>query len=351
MRAVLVDGPGSIRVDDIPRPQLRGDEALVRPVFVGICGTDLEMLDGSMPYFGLGLAAYPVVLGHELSGVIEDPGASGLDAGTPVVVDPVIGCGRCAACRSGPATLCQQRAEVGLRHRRQGGMAEFVAIPRANLHAVPAGVSLRDAVLTEPAVTSIASVDRLGAAGATRVLVVGNGTIGLIAAQMLCAAGSSVAVLEHSTSRASLITAIGATPLTSEGLAADVDGFTGAIEASGTIEGIASAISALRPGGVAALAGVYTAASSIDWTDLVLREITVSGILNGPGRYDRALDLMRCGGIRPAELVDGAMPVADAAHAFHRARERGRPRPKVLVSMEAWSFVEATHDAGSSVHA
>lgn len=350
MRAVLLDGPGSIRVGVIPKPPLTGEEALVRPAYVGICGTDLEMLDGSMPYFGLGLASYPVVLGHELSGVIEDPGASGLAAGTPVVADPVIGCGRCPACRSGPATMCQQRAEVGLRDGRQGGLAELVAVPGANLHVVPSGVSLRDAVLTEPAVTSIASVDRLGAAGASRVLVVGNGTIGLIAAQMLCATGSSVAVLERSTSRRALIESIGATPLSPDELAADVDGFTGAIEASGTLDGIASAITALRPGGILALAGVYTAASSVDWTDLVLREITVSGILNGPGRYDRALDLMRRHVIDPAPLIDDAIPIADAARAFRRAAERGRTRPKVLVSLEAWAPMTAAHDSGSSAH-
>ncbi len=345
-----MNGPHSVRIAAIPAPRLTGDEALVRPAYVGVCGTDLEMLNGSMPYYGLGLAAYPVVLGHELSGVIEDPGASGLAVGTPVVADPVIGCGRCATCRSGPATMCQQRAEIGLRDGRQGGMAELVAIPRANLHVVPDGVSLRDAVLTEPSVTSIASVDRLGTAGASRVLVVGNGTIGLIAAQILCAQGSSVSVLERSTSRASLIGSIGATSLTPAALTADVDGFTGAIEASGSVDGIASALAALRPGGIIALAGVYSASSTIDWTDLVLREITVSGILNGPGRYDRALDLMRRQVIRPAELIDEAIPAPDAATAFSRATERGRSRPKVLVSMEAWAPIGATRDPRTSAH-
>jgi 2-desacetyl-2-hydroxyethyl bacteriochlorophyllide A dehydrogenase len=346
-----VDGPHSVRIADIPSPRLAGDEALVRPAYVGVCGTDIEMLDGSMPYFGLGLAAYPVVLGHELSGVVEDPGASGLAVGTPVVADPVIGCGRCAACRSGPATLCQDRDEMGLRNGRQGGMAELVAIPRANLHVVPDGVSLRVSVLTEPSVTSINSVDRLGTAGASRVLVVGSGTIGLVAAQMLCGAGSSVAVLERSTSRAPLIEAIGATPLTPNALDADADGFTGAIEASGTTDGIDRALAALRPGGILALAGVYTAASPINWTDIVLREITVSGVLNGPGRYDRALDLMRRDIIRAGELIDYVIPVPDAAEAFRRAMERGRPRPKVLVSMEAWAPIGATRDAETAAHA
>lgn len=351
MRAVLVDGPHSVRIADVPSPGLEGDEALVRPAYVGVCGTDLEMLDGTMPYFGLGLAAYPVILGHELSGVVEDPGTSGLAVGTPVVADPVIGCGRCSACRSGPATLCQDRGEMGLRRGRQGGMAELVAIPRANLHAVPDGVTLRDAVLTEPSVTSINSVDRLGTAAASRVLIVGNGTIGLVAAQILCAAGSTVAVLERSTSRAQLIEAIGATPLTPAELDAHADGFMGAIEASGTADGIDRALAALRPGGILALAGVYTGASSVDWTDIVLREITVSGILNGPGRYDRALDLMRREIIRPSELIDQAIPVTNAAEAFRRATERGRQRPKVLVSLEAWAPVGATQDAGMAADA
>ena len=103
MRAVAFERPGEVVVRELPEPVPGPGEALVAPRYVGLCGTDLELLDGTMPYFAEGLALYPLQPGHEVAGVVVKAPDGSLPPGTPAPLHPLVGCGTCAACRRGSA--------------------------------------------------------------------------------------------------------------------------------------------------------------------------------------------------------------------------------------------------------
>lgn len=338
MHAVQMSAPHQLAIVRVPEVAA-GNDVVVRPMFVGICGTDLDLLDGTMPYLARGEARYPLIPGHEWSGVVVEPGGSEFERGQLVVADPVIGCGSCDACATGPATRCEARYEIGVRNGRQGALAERIAVPLTNLHAVPHGVAAADAALAEPAVTAVAAAELLQQQAADEnVLVVGAGTIGLLAASALISTGSSVTVLQRSALRRELVESIGASSWVQEEKLQNANArtFTGAIEASGSTEGLRTAVSHLRAGSSIALAGIYPPQDVVDWTDVVLRELRIVGVLNGPGRYPKALQMIADGVLPAGRLVDSVLPVAGVQQAFSRARERGRIRPKVLIDTSRW---------------
>lgn len=329
MRALSLTGPEAAELVAIDPPQAGGDEALVEPRWVGLCGTDLELFLGTMPYFRAGVASYPIQPGHEVAGVvIEAPADGGPAAGTPVVIDPVVGCGGCAACASGIETHCSDRRELGVRLGMPGGAAELIAVPVRKLHPVPAGVALRDAVLVEPAVTVLNGLDRVGDADGVTALVIGAGTLGLIAAQLLRSRGAAVDVLIDLPARVPLIESIGARPV--EAIEPAAYGIV--LEAAGTPAAVRGALAAASAGGQIALMGVQPdAVDQLDVNELVLRDVTLHGVLNGPGRFGRVLDEIARGALEPSQLIDGDWELGDAGAALARLREPSREAPKVLL--------------------
>lgn len=330
MRALRFTGPGAAEVVDAEPPAPGAGEALVAPRYVGLCGTDLELLTGVMPYFAAGLASYPIQPGHEVSGTVVEGGD--LPAGTEVMIDPVFGCGACAACAAGFATRCADRRELGLRRGTPGGACELVAVPATNLHRVPAGVALREATLVEPGVTALNAVDRIGEVAGQRAVVVGAGTLGLIAAQLLVARGAEVDVVVVERERSALVERIGARPVP----AAAADAYAAAIEAAGTPAAVHATLGAVAPGGRIAVIGVQPGlVDGVDLNALVLKDVSLHGVLNGPGLYDRMLDELAEGGFDASALIDEEVELADAVAALERLQAPGRAAPKVVLRVGA----------------
>jgi threonine dehydrogenase-like Zn-dependent dehydrogenase len=196
VRALTFRGPGLAEVGPRPIPPTGPDMTLVAPRFVGICATDIELRDGTHPYFAMGVARFPLQPGHEWSGVVVESDDPVLTPGTPVVADPEVSCGQpdCEFCTAGRIPWCPNRQEIGCRGHLDGAAAELVSLPTRNLHRVPDGVALRDAVLAEPAATVFGGLHRVGQVRDQRALVIGAGTIGLIAAQVLRSEGADVTV-------------------------------------------------------------------------------------------------------------------------------------------------------------
>lgn len=330
MRALRFTGPRAASVVETEPPAPAAGEALVAPRFVGLCGTDLELLTGVMPYFAAGLASYPIQPGHEVSGTVVEGGD--LPAGTEVMIDPVFGCGACAACAAGFATRCADRRELGLRLGTPGGACELIAVPAGNLHAVPDGVSLRDATLVEPGVTALNAVDRIGELGGSRVAVVGAGTLGLLAAQLLLARGAEVDVVVIEPERGALVERIGARPVP----VAATETYDAAIEAAGTPAAVHATLSAVAPGGRIAVVGVQPGpVDGVDINALVLKDVSLHGVLNGPGLYDRMLGELAAGGFAASALIDAEFELAEAEPALARLQEPGRAAPKVVLRIAA----------------
>ena len=175
MKAAVIHGPGDIRIEDIPYPILEPGEVIVRIGACGVCGSDLpRALDGKAHF-------YPTVVGHEAAGEVVEVGAevTRFDPGDRVAVAPLVPCMECEACQLGRYSLCRQYSFIG--SRRQGCMAEYVAIPERSLVPIPKELSYEQAAMLEPATVSLYGLLKVGSLAGTSVTVLGVGTIGLFA--------------------------------------------------------------------------------------------------------------------------------------------------------------------------
>src|SRR5213082_212646 len=154
MRAVVIDAPDRIRVDNVPDPTPRPNEVLVRVGACGICGTDLHIIDGDSP-----LARYPVIPGHEFAGEVvalgydiaqsNGNGEANITVGSRVAIDPNLYCGHCDFCRTGHENLCLNYTALSV--TMNGGIAQYVSVPMRTAYVLPSTVSWREAALIEPA--------------------------------------------------------------------------------------------------------------------------------------------------------------------------------------------------------
>lgn len=308
--------------------------SLAAPAYVGLCGTDLELVAGSMPYFRQGYAHYPLQPGHEWSGTLLEPNDR-WPAGARFILDPVVACGRvdCEPCSKGLVVRCAERAEFGVRGGLDGALATAVTAPDGNMLPIPDGVSLRDAALVEPAVTSLEGIRRIAPQPGEEALIVGAGTLGLVAAMVLAARGIHAHVLMRRQVRAATVEAAGATPWTADTLSAKKT-FDVVIEAAGTASGIRDALAHVAPGGRLALLGVPSSDVDVDVSAIVLGDVTIKGVLNGPGQYAAGLAAIASGEIRPELLIDRIYPFDEIEAAVIRSKDPERERPKVLVQID-----------------
>src|SRR3954468_13695985 len=195
MRALEFHGNEQLEIVERSDPSPGEGQLLIEPTAVGICGTDIEVFEGSLAYFRMGIAEYPIVPGHEWTGEVVDVGrdVEGFSPGDRVVGEVAIGCGVCVRCLAGRSHLCARRTETGIVHM-DGAMATRMLFPAAFAHRVP--FSARAAALVEPTSVALHAVRRGRVAG-QRVLVVGAGPIGLLVAQCARADGASDIVVSN----------------------------------------------------------------------------------------------------------------------------------------------------------
>ncbi len=333
VRAVHITGPDRFEIVHKPLPAVPPGYVLAAPSYVGLCGTDLDLFDGSMPYLHQGFAMYPLQPGHEWSGTLLQP-TEELAAGTRVILDPIIDCGRadCELCTNGLVVRCVQRLEIGVRNGLDGALATVVAVPSRYLLPIPDDVTTRDAALVEPMVTTLEGIRRTDPQPGEDVLIVGSATLGLAGAMILSARGIRTHVLLRNEVRAPTVEAAGAIPWIA-GTKAAVEEFDVVLEAAGTPDGVQASLAHVAPGGRVALLGVPTTLVEVDAAAIAVRDITIKGVLNGPGQYPHGLAAIESGEIKPELLIDRVYPFDEVEAALARSRERGRERPKVLVAV------------------
>jgi alcohol dehydrogenase len=274
MKALVYTAPNEVTYRDEPSPAPAAGEVLIRVERVGICGSDMHAYHGRDPR-----RVPPLILGHEIVGdIVEGPGR-----GRRVTVNPLITCGTCAYCREGRDNLCANRTMIGM--TRAGGFAEWVTTAAASVIDVPADMPARMAALTEPAATALHAITLARRALArplaqTRVLVLGGGAIGLLAALLLESEGVRALALAETNAlrRAAAARACGATvfdPGAANGVADASVGLV--IDAVGARATRAAALAAVEPGGVVMHVGLADWASEIDMRKLTLAEVTLIG--------------------------------------------------------------------------
>lgn len=277
MKALVYTQPGEMQLLDRPMPEAAPGEVVLQIEAVGICGSDMHAWHGHDPRRQPGL-----VLGHEFVGRIAQSAAAGFAAGTRWTGNPLITCGHCEYCVQGRNNLCANRTMVGM--TRPGAYAEYMSIPAASLVAMPQDMPARAAALTEPAATAWHAVNLSARALARplhecRVLVIGGGAIGMLAALLLKRLGvPRLTVTElNPLRRQALQQAAGCEAVDPRQQPLEAAAFDYVIDAVGNKHTRTQAIAAVKPGGVVMHVGLQDWTSEIDMRRLTLAEITLMG--------------------------------------------------------------------------
>ena len=309
MKAAILRAFGDpLSVEEVPEPVPGPDEVLLRVRAAGLCGSDLKVVSGKLP----GVAT-PLIPGHEVAGELTDP-VGELPAGTPVAAYVFSTCGTCPSCRRGEGTVCPQAQRIGF--ERDGGLAEYIAVPRANVLPFSAELGFdraavsMDAVLTPwHAIRTRGNVQR-----GDRVLIVGVGGLGLHAVQVAKALGAHVAVMDplasHRDAALSLGADIAAAPDEAGLLKAWApDGIDVALESSGQADGFRSACELVRPAGRIVCCGYQPSRDyAVDSTRLALAELMILGSRGGSIDDARdALAAVGAGQLKPLLVGHGTL--------------------------------------------
>lgn len=294
-----------------PEPVPEKGDAIVRVRCAGICATDLELVRGYYPFTG--------IPGHEFVGeVASAPPGSSIPAGTRVVGEINIACGTCTQCRAGRHVHCERRSVLGI-SQKNGAFAEFLSIPAKNLHPVPESLSDEAAVFTEPLAAALEIQEQIQVRPEDRVLIIGAGRLGQLIARTLLLTGCNLKVVARYERQRSLLAAIDVQCIGEKDIprsAMDI-----VIEATGSPEGFFLARTAVRPCGIIVLKSTYRGTLKIDFSMVVVDEITIVGSRCGP--FSPALRLLCRGQINPLPLIDARYPLSHAIQALEHAARPG----------------------------
>ena len=325
MRALVLTGPGQAEVQEVPAPIAAPGQVVVDVERVGVCGTDVEFFTDEMAYLHSGIAGYPLRLGHEWCGRVASVGADVPESwiGRRVTGDTMLGCGHCRRCRAGRHHVCANRAEIGIQGPFHGALAEQLVVPASALIELPDAVDATAGAMVEPGGNAWRAVNAAQVAAGERLLVLGTGAIGLLAALFARAQGIDVHLLgqyeapglEQAWTRDSL-----------PGLAWD-----GVIDATNAAALPALALDLVEPGRRVVYIGLAGVPSTIDTRDLVLRDVTAVGVLGASAGLAGAVAAYADGSVDPRSLVAATVGLERAGDVLGGWRPTGAPGPKVHI--------------------
>jgi threonine dehydrogenase-like Zn-dependent dehydrogenase len=328
IRRIKFASLGDVVVESAPSPsrELGSDQVLIAPEIVGVCGSDLHVLHGNHPWI-----KPPVITGHEVAGRVIQVGRSVTDlaVGDGVVINPLLPCLHCARCRAGSFNTCEAAKVLGF--RLPGAAQTEYVLPRAQLHKVPDGLALRDAVLAEPLAVGIRAAQRWNALD--EVLVIGAGTIGLCVLAALRARGAGrITVLEPVASKRTFAVRHGADAALPFDALEPTPHYTACFDCVASQATIDLACSVALPAGAIIIVGVAGAARSFNLPRLQRFEIALLGTaMYLAADIDRALGMLANGTFHAPDYVTSLGRLANAPAAYAQAM---RPDSiKALIAM------------------
>ena len=310
MRALAFDG-STVQLDaDRAEPRPGPGEVLVRVLRAGVCETDLQILAGYHGFRG--------VLGHEFVGIA----IGGAFDGRRVVGEINCSCWACNTClNAGHPGHCRHRTMIGI-VGRDGAFADLVAVPERNLHVVPDAIDDDTAVFTEPVAAAFQIPTQLDIRQDHRIIVLGDGRLGNLCAQVLASLSDRVLVVGKHSTKLEILRSMGietrllaATPPAPD-RSADI-----VVDCTGSPTGLSSALALVRPRGTIVLKTTIAGEHSLSLAPVVVDEVTIAGSRCGP--FDRALDALAHGLVDVRPLISDRCRLADGVRALERARERG----------------------------
>jgi threonine dehydrogenase-like Zn-dependent dehydrogenase len=335
MRAFEITGRHAGEVVDVPSPRPTSGQVVVRVGFAGICGTDIGLLHADDEELAEKRASHPLRPGHEWSGTVARLG-DGVDQtwlGRRVTGDTMLGCNRCARCADGRHHLCENRREIGVRGGWPGALAEELLVPITALRVLPDSVDDRMGALVEPGGNAWRAVNAGGVGAGSLVLVLGSGTIGLLAAQFARAAGAEVHVFGVDPGTLGLAEELGLGPTwTTDDL--PVLPWDVVLDATDAPTMPAFAMQVAEPGRRVVLIGVAHAPSDLDSRRIVRKELRVEGVLGASQGLAPAIAAFASGAVDPRPLVAAEIGLEGVADVLNGIRPAGAgPGPKVLVRL------------------
>ena len=324
--------PGVVGLEELAVPTVGDGQVLVRPIANGLCGTDLELIDGTIDE---AYVRYPLTLGHEWVGrrCVQTDGE--LTDGELVVVEGIIPCGVCEQCQRGATNRCAIYDEIGF--TRPGAIATYILVPEHLVHALSDDVAPRDAVLTEPMAVVWRALRRAAISPGTRCLVVGDGTVGLLCAYLLQRFNpKSITMLGVRPAQAALARRAGVTEfVTSQsGERYDV-----VVEAAGQKAAVEYAVSSADRGGVVVLLGLPAHGTTIEVApdDIVNNDLTIQGSFSYTRTSWREIvELLNEKVLQPSFLITHEFTLDQWVDAIATLRtpDETQPRGKVLVMLD-----------------
>ena len=301
---------GRVTVREAAKPERPPGYALIRTLVAGICNTDLELQRG---YYG-----FSGTPGHEFAGEVVEADDSDL-VGKRVAGEINLACGECAWCRRNLGRHCPQRTVLGI-VRHPGAFQEFFTLPERNLHVIPDSIANEAAVFIEPLAAAGEILDQVHIPAGERVAVLGDGKLGLLISLTLHAHGAKVRQFGRHRDKL-LIAERAGVETEAVGAALPEAEFDFVVDATGTPEGLRSAVKMVKPRGTIIMKSTVHGEVAIDTAPVIVNEITLVG--SRCGRFEPAMELLRLGTVAVESLIADRFPLASAPEAFARAAEKG----------------------------
>jgi threonine dehydrogenase-like Zn-dependent dehydrogenase len=317
MQSLVLTADG-LQISDTPIPPLLPGDIRIEVRSVGICGTDIAIWKGDYP------AELPIILGHEIAGVVHESSVPEIPLGSLVTTEIDVSCGRCWYCRTGERFRCADREILGV--TRDGGLSEYITVPADSVHALPETVDVISATFVEPLASAI-ETQRISPVDTDEpVLIIGSGKLALLLAQVYDASGADVHIIGRNRWQLGIARQLGLSntiDLTTNDWKKQILDMTHGVgprvvvEATGNVEGLDMAFKIVRNGGTIQLKSMHGCDFKIDPSSIVKRELTIHGIVRGPFR--KAIELLSMGRIEVKRLVSKEFRLEDGTKAFEYA--------------------------------
>jgi threonine dehydrogenase-like Zn-dependent dehydrogenase len=296
--------------EDLVKPIPGKDQALIHLLLAGVCSTDLELVRGYYPFSG--------IPGHEFVGEVESSLDDPTWIGKRVVGEINIACEKCQTCMRGFPRHCENRKTLGI-HDWNGVFAEYLVLPLSNLHIVPGNVSDEMAVFTEPLAAACEILEQTTILPTDRVLIIGAGRLGILAAMVIQHTDCELDVVIRHPKQNLLMEKLKIHTISEQNM--ESKKYDLVVEATGSMDGFKQAIKCVRPCGRVILKSTYKGTAEVDFSRIVVDEVTLIGSRCGP--FDPALQLLSAGRVDPRPLIDAVYTLSRGIDAFTEASKPG----------------------------
>lgn len=308
MKAVYFDETGLSVRDDLEEPTLQSDEVLVKVLKAGICETDLQLVKGYMGFQG--------ILGHEFVG----KPVTGKYAGLRVVGEINCSCRKCAYCQSDLGNHCPHRSVLGILNH-DGAFAEYIAVPQQNLHLIPDSLNDDCATFVEPVAAAFRVLEQLALTGEEKIIVLGDGRLGNLCAQVLKLAGCDrMLVIGKHREKLAVLREMGLQTIVldqvEKGKRADV-----VVDCTGSPTGLPLALELVKPCGTVVMKTTVAGTHNLSMAPVVIDEVSLIGSRCGP--FPPAIDALTRGDVLVEPLINDRYHLSDASLAMVKAASPG----------------------------